>query len=146
MLIWLSLLIAAQQTDFGVGTPPGSSEYTERSASSSALSCRVVSVTDGDTFRCADGTRIRLAAIDAPEMPGSCQAGRNCAPGNPYKSKAALQRLISGRTVQCVPVGRSYNRIVAWCSIGGQDLSCVMVSSGNAVRLDRYDRQGRMCR
>ena len=112
----------------------------------SSFACTVASVTDGDTFRCTNGTRIRLSSIDTPEMPGSCQPGRSCAPGNPYAAKAALARLIAGRTVQCEPVGKSYNRIAAWCSVGGQDLSCAMLSSGHAIRLAKFDRQGRLCR
>lgn len=34
----------------------------------SAPSCRVANVVDGDTLDCADGRRIRLLLIDAPEM------------------------------------------------------------------------------
>lgn len=34
----------------------------------SAPSCRVTNVVDGDTLDCADGRRIRLLLIDAPEM------------------------------------------------------------------------------
>lgn len=150
------LLMAGPQTDFGVRAVPRASREaspaveTARggmvSRRSRVLSCRVVSVTDGDTFRCAEGTRIRLSAIDTPEMPGSCRPGRSCAPGDPYKAKAALARLISGRTVQCEPAGKSYNRVAAWCSVGGMDLSCAMVRSGHAIRLPQFDRQGRLCR
>ena len=148
MLLLLTLFLASGQTDFGVRTPSGSlaKPPQNRPNNGSRFSCRVSSVHDGDTFRCADGTRIRLSAIDAPEMPGACQPGRNCAAGDPYKAKAALAQMINGRTVQCQPAGRSYNRIAAWCSVNGQDLSCAMVSSGHAVRLARYDRQNEMCR
>jgi endonuclease YncB( thermonuclease family) len=110
------------------------------------FSCRVAYVHDGDTFRCTDGSRIRLAAIDAPEMPGACRRGRSCAPGNPWRSKAALEGLISGRTVECRATGTTYNRIAAWCSVGGTDLSCAMLRSGQAIRLPRFDRQGRLAR
>jgi endonuclease YncB( thermonuclease family) len=79
-------------------------------------------------------------------MPGSCQRGRSCAPGNSYAARAALARLVAGRTVQCEPVGKSYNRIAAWCSVGGQDLSCAMLRSGHAIRLTKFDREGRLCR
>jgi endonuclease YncB( thermonuclease family) len=47
------------------------------------------SVTDGDTIRCGD-ERIRLLGIDAPELPGHCRSGRNCAPGDPYASTSSL--------------------------------------------------------
>ena len=110
------------------------------------FSCHVARVHDGDTFRCSDGTRVRLSAIDTPEMPGPCRPGRSCAPGDPYAAKAALERLIRGRTLQCEAVGTSYNRVTAWCSAGGKDLSCAMVRSGHAVRLRRFDTGRRLCR
>ena len=42
-------------------------------------------VTDGDTIRCGD-ERIRLLAIDAPEMGGRCRKGRQCVAGSPLAS------------------------------------------------------------
>ena len=147
-------VILALQTDFGVRTPPGlpggppavPNVTIVRPNHSGAFSCTVRSVTDGDTFRCSNGTRVRLSSIDTPEMPGSCRQGRACAPGDPYAAKAALQRLIGGRTVQCQPVGTSYDRVAAWCSVGGMDLSCAMVRGGYAVRLPKLDRERRLCR
>ena len=112
----------------------------------SRFACRVAYVHDGDTFRCTDGTRIRLSAIDAPEMPGGCRPGRNCAPGNPYQAQRALASVIDGRTVVCEQNGTSYNRVVAWCSVSGQDLSCAMLRSGHAIRLPRFDPRGRLNR
>lgn len=50
------------------------------------FACRV---TDGDTIRCGD-ERIRLLAIDAPELPSHCRTGRECAPGDPYASGTSL--------------------------------------------------------
>ena len=110
----------------------------------SAFACHVAYVHDGDTFRCTDGTRIRLSAIDAPEMPGACRPGRSCAPGDPYEAKATLERLIYGRTVECQPTGTTYNRIAAWCSVGGVDLSCAMLANGEAIRLPRFDPADRL--
>jgi endonuclease YncB( thermonuclease family) len=126
------------QHKFSNKTPPASI--------GSMFNCSVASVTDGDTFRCANGVRVRLSSIDAPEMPGHCQPGRRCAPGNPYAAKSALARMITGRTVQCEPVGKTYGRVAAWCTFSGQDLSCAMVQSGHAIRLARSDREGRLCR
>ncbi len=146
--------LMAMQTDFGVRTPPGApggppkveSVTVVRPKHGGAFSCTVRSVTDGDTFRCTNGTRVRLSSVDAPEMPGSCRPGRTCAPGDPYAAKAALQRLIGGRAVQCDKVGTSYSRVAAWCSVDGKDLSCSMVRNGHAVRLPQFDRERRLCR
>lgn len=110
------------------------------------FTCTVAYVHDGDTLRCQDGTRVRLQAIDTPEMPGACQQGRKYVEGDPYAAKAALIRTINGRTLRCEKTGMSYNRVTAWCSAGGVDLSCSMVRSGHAVRLPQYDRQRRLCR
>lgn len=145
------LILMAAQTDFGVRSPPGAEPPTETPtrqghAPRGMFDCVVRSVTDGDTFRCTSGVRVRLSSIDTPEMPGSCQKGRACASGNPYAARSALARLIAGKTVRCEPVGKSYNRIAAWCSVGGIDLSCAMVRSGHAIRLVQHDRAGRLCR
>lgn len=158
-MIAAALLLAAPQTDFGLRVPPGApaphgpnvsvvrpKQDTARPKGQAAFSCTVQSVTDGDTFRCADGTRVRLSSIDTPEMPGSCRPGRHCAPGDPFAAKAALQRLIGGRTVRCEPVGMSFNRIAAWCVVGGVDLSCAMVRGGYAIRLPQFDSSRRLCR
>jgi endonuclease YncB( thermonuclease family) len=145
-MILLFALALAAQTDFGVRTPGVPSAGQMSQGPVGRFACRVAYVHDGDTFRCADGTRIRLSGIDAPEMPGACRPGRSCAPGNPYQAKAALAALIDGRTVQCEPAGKSYNRIAAWCSVGGSDLSCAMMRSGYAIRLPKFDPRGRLSR
>ena len=158
MIGWLSaaaLLLQTTQGNIVFREPPSSPSETDwpeqkannqRPIVAGSFACTVASVTDGDTFRCSNGVRVRLSSIDSPEMPGSCPPVRSCAPGNPYAAKAALARLIAGRTVQCEPVGKSYKRTAAWCSVGGQDLSCAMVRSSHAVRLAKFDREGRLCR
>jgi endonuclease YncB( thermonuclease family) len=119
---------------------------SQQTASAAPFTCVVTGVSDGDTFRCASGVRVRLAAIDAPEMPGSCKPGRRCAPGNPHAARRALRAMVGGRTVRCEPVGRTYGRMAAWCSAGNKDLSCAMVRSGHAIRYARHDRDRRLCR
>lgn len=108
--------------------------------------CASPSITDGDTVRCQDGTRVRLAAIDAPEIT-QCRKGRTCAPGNGETSKRVLAQLIGGRSLSCRQTGTSYNRVVAWCRAqGGEDLSCAMWRGGHAIRLEQFDRERRLCR
>ena len=99
------------------------------------ISCYRPYIIDGDTLTCA-GTRIRLANIDAPEMPGHCQKWKRCTPGDPIASKNYL-RSISGGSVTCTPIETDrYGRTVALCKAGGKDLSCAMVAAGHAV--ERY--------
>jgi len=106
--------------------------------------CLVASVTDGDTLRCADGTRVRIAGIDAPEMPGHYARYRQCTPGDPFAAKAALSSLTLGKGLQCRSVGRSYNRILAHCAVNGVGVGCYQVSHGYAVK--RYSEARRVCR
>lgn len=98
------------------------------------FTCAAPQVTDGDTIRCGD-KRVRLAGIDAPELPGHCRAGRECAPGDPYASTENLRRLIgrSGVTCHAVDTDR-YGRTVARCSADGTDLSCAQLDAGRAIR------------
>ena len=97
------------------------------------ITCSTIVVTDGDTFRC-NGKRIRLAHIDAPELPGHCRAGRSCTPGDPFASKAYLRSLTS-YPVTCRAIDTDkYGRTVAFCEANGKDLSCAMVQSKHAVR------------
>ena len=140
---------AKPRTNFAVRVPPGSAAETawpnQRSARPlGSFTCSVAYVTDGDTFRCTSGVRVRLSSIDAPEMPGHCQAGRQCTPGDPFAAKATLAGMVAGRTVQCEPVCTTYGRVASCCSVGGSDLSFAMVRSGHAIV--RYERRRMVCR
>ncbi|PKP92251.1 MAG: nuclease [Alphaproteobacteria bacterium HGW-Alphaproteobacteria-16] len=106
--------------------------------------CALALSVDGDTLRCRDQGRVRLARIDAPELHG-CPRPRRCAPGDGRASKANLARLIEGKRVTCraVPadprrpnggVRDRYGRIVARCSAGGRDLGAAQLGGGFAVR------------
>lgn len=104
--------------------------------SDGTVTCHVQWVHDGDTLRCAGYKKsTRLYGIDAPEMRGACRLGRECTPGDPYASKAYLERLIRGRTLQCDHIETDhYGRPVMRCWAGKTDLSCEMVKSGYAVK------------
>ena len=98
-------------------------------ASSAEVIAGRASVIDGDTIE-IHGQRIRLHGIDAPESGQSCtvrgkrsRCGRNAA--------IALADKIGNRTVQCEKkdIDR-YNRVVAVCRAGGEDLNGWMVTEG----------------
>jgi endonuclease YncB( thermonuclease family) len=99
----------------------------------------VTNVHDGDTFRIGD-IRVRLAAVDANEMNGTCHLG--CARLSAQASRDHLARLALGRYVECERTGTSYHRVVAFCRVGDMDLSCAQVRSGAAVIWDKYDKGG----
>ena len=90
------------------------------------------SVIDGDTLE-IHGQRIRFHGIDAPESRQFCRLD-----GKPWpcgKDAAnALARKIAGRPVTCEDLGRDrYKRIIARCTVAGEDLGEWMVSQGLAL-------------
>lgn len=100
---------------------------------------------DGDTLRCA-GERIRLLAIDAPELPGHCRPGRDCAPGDPFASTASLRDAASGElTIERVGEDR-YGRTLARVSGAQGDLSCWQLRQGHAIYKSKWDNGLRIAR
>ena len=100
--------------------------------------CRVV---DGDTLRCGE-ERIRLLGIDAPELPGHCRRGRNCAPGDPVASTEGLRAAMIGRlTILRVGTDR-YGRTLGAVSASGRDLSCRQLETGQAIYRTEWDDGG----
>jgi micrococcal nuclease len=102
-------------------------------------------VTDGDTLRCGD-ERVRLLGIDAPEMHG-CAPWRQCVPGDGAAARAALEALVRGRTLTIERVGVDrYGRTLGVVWADGANLSCAMVTAGQAAYIARWDNGGRVAR
>lgn len=100
------------------------------------------SVTDGDTLRCGE-EKVRLLAIDAPELDGHCREGRVCVPGDPLASTAALERAIAGRALTIVRTGKDrYGRTLAVVYADGLSTSCSQVAGGHAVYVAKWDKRG----
>jgi len=98
--------------------------------------CRAV---DGDTLRCGR-ERIRLRGIDAPELPGHCRQGRECAPGDPFASTASLQSVVTPvMRIRRIEKDR-YGRTVALVSGAKGDLSCWQLRQKQAVYKPTWDR------
>lgn len=106
------------------------------------------SVTDGDTIRCGE-ERIRLLAIDAPELAGHCRAGRTCVEGDPHASSAALEEAIAGRALTVRRVGEDrYGRTLAIVYADGVSTSCSQLWGGHAEYVAKWDKWravGREC-
>jgi endonuclease YncB( thermonuclease family) len=87
--------------------------------------------TDGDSLNCG-GLRVRLLGVDAAEMPGHCRAGRDCAPGDPYIHKAALERFVM-QPVRISPIKKDrYGRTVASVTDkSGKNASCAAILAGS---------------
>ena len=108
---------------------------------STALACTPIA-TDGDSIRCGN-ERIRLLAIDAPEL-GKCQpAGRKCAPGDPVRSRDSLTNALKRGRIDIQRVGKDrYGRTLAIVTAGGVNLSCHQIRTGNAVYVEKWDNGG----
>lgn len=132
----------------------GSSAPAADSASAQTFSCTVTKVHDGDgpiwcAERAADGKpiKIRLTAVAARELDGTCSPGHPCPSASAQEAQQALWRLAQGQKLTCEATGTSYSRVTAWCwRPDGVELNCAMVRSGTALRWEKFDRQRRMCR
>lgn len=115
--------------------------------SRATLSCPVIRITDGDTLRCRDGTRIRLHAVAARETDETCSPGHPCPEATAAAATRELSRLAIGRTLRCEPTGRSHDRITAICwTPQGVEINCAMIRSGTTLIWARFDRQAPLCR
>jgi endonuclease YncB( thermonuclease family) len=95
------------------------------------------SVIDADTLD-IHGTRIRLHAVDAPESAQPCFVGSDIVRCG-QRAALALDRWIANRSVVCIErdIDR-YGRVVASCTVGGEDMGAWLVRSGHAVAYRRY--------
>lgn len=92
----------------------------------------VASVIDGDTIE-IHGRHMRLSGFDSPER------DRQCANVNVYQQAVNyLSDRLAARIVTCRVTGKSYDRDVAVCSVGGADLGDLMVGAGWARDWPKY--------
>ena len=99
----------------------------------------VATVIDGDTIE-VHGQRIRLHGIDAPESRQLCRLDGKLWPCGKDAANA-LAKKIARRPVTCEDLGRDrYKRMVARCTVAGEDLGEWMVSQGWALAYRRYSR------
>ena len=97
------------------------------------------SVIDADTLE-IHGTKIRLEGIDAPEASQRC--------GDPtgewacgQQAALALSEWIAGRSVTCHPKGSDrYQRVLARCFVGNDDMQAWLVSNGWALAYRQYSK------
>lgn len=99
------------------------------------LTCRIVALSDGDTFTCLDSDKsqhkIRLANIDTPEK------------DQPYgaKAKHLLSSLIFAKQVEVEAQGTDrYGRTIGLVTIAGLNVNREMVERGAAWVYHQYNR------
>lgn len=118
------------------------------------FTCVVIRVHDGDgPLWCRSGQKIRVAGIQAPDFTSAepCRrtdgrrANYTCDDRAAERSQQIVSRLVLGKRLTCLPMGKSYQRVVARCTLpDGLSLSCATIAAGAAVRWDRYWRRYRM--
>lgn len=115
-----------------------------------SLIAGIPAVHDGDTYR-INGTRVRLWGVDSPELDQTCQMSDEAMRQQlgattltityPCGTAArdALIAWVAGREMACTPTGgKSYDRVVAWCEVGGIDVGAWLVSNGWACDWPQY--------
>lgn len=107
-------------------------------AAAAAFVCSSPMVHDGDSIRCG-GERIRIADIDAPEMPGSpkCEGPRRyrswCDYAAGARSRDALRGFLASGPVRVERLGLDrYGRTLARVTVRGRDAGGYLVSLGLA--------------
>jgi endonuclease YncB( thermonuclease family) len=95
-------------------------------------------IIDGDTIEVA-GERIRLNGIDTPEASQSClgDGGKRWRCGR--EATLALTAIIGGQAITCKGDERDkYDRLIAVCFAGANDLNGEMVRQGWALAYRKY--------
>jgi len=124
----------SQSTDFPLSTI---TEQSPKIASQTVIKGQA-SVTDGDSLE-IHGTRIRLFGIDAPESRQTCtnSVGKEYRCGQ--QAANALDNKIKAHTVECRQKDvDQYDRVVAVCLVGGEDINGWMVAQGWALAYRQY--------
>lgn len=104
--------------------------------------CWNATAVDGDTIKCADGTRLRLNGVDAPELPGHHHHSSVVTYGDGIASAIWMHQLIDGQQLTYEPLKTDrYGRTVAEVKLGQTDLSCAAMSSGNARYVPQWDEE-----
>lgn len=137
VLVWSIPTTANLQPASGVASMP-----SNVAAGEPISGCRV---TDGDTIRCGN-ERIRLLAIDAPELPGHCRQERICAPGDPIASTESLREALAG-DLRIRRFGEDrYGRTLGLVAGAKGNLSCWQLQHRQAVYLSDWDDGGSVAR
>lgn len=97
-----------------------------------------IRVVDADTID-VNGTRIRLHAIDAPEMDQSCETEHGVLFACGQWATDQVRTRYEGRVASCQPRDTDrYGRMVATCRVNDVDMGEQIVSAGWAFAYRRY--------
>ena len=95
-------------------------------------------VVDGDTLTIG-ASRVRLDGIDAPETDQICLNAKSVRWACGIDARDQLAAHIAGRVISCSSTGTDvYQRMLAICSLAGEDLNSWMVHQGWALAYVKY--------
>lgn len=132
------LFAAVAGTVAGIGSTFDYSGWKARATPDYDALISGCNVVDGDTLRCGD-ERVRLVGIDAPELPGHCRPGRNCAPGDPYASTDRLSEMVRSSMAIRRYGEDHYGRTIAAVEGAEGDMSCAQIRRGQAIYMPQWD-------
>lgn len=93
---------------------------------------------DGDTLS-ADGERLRIEGIDAPEAAQTCERSARSVYACGEESMQFLTQTVASGAWECSGTERDrYDRLLVICRHGHRDLGELLVASGYAVADGRY--------
>lgn len=96
---------------------------------------------DGDSL-IVEGERVRLFAIDAPELDQQCWTADHARFACGQRARAALASLIRGRDLRCETQDRDrFGRLVSICFAGEMEINQALVEQGWALALPRFSRR-----
>lgn len=97
-----------------------------------------IHVIDGDTFDVGT-TRVRIHGIDAVEVGQTCQTEQGVRWDCGTFVKNTVRERYEGVQASCEHLDTDrYNRAVAKCFVGGQDIGALLVSEGLALAYRKY--------
>ncbi len=98
----------------------------------------IVRVIDGDTLD-VGGTRVRLYGIDAVEVAQTCKTEQGKVWPCGEWVRTEVQRAYDGARATCTPLDTDrYGRMVARCTVAGDDIGAALVAGGLATAYRRY--------
>jgi endonuclease YncB( thermonuclease family) len=109
-----------------LGIKPNKAEHSAEP--SSILSGIITHVRDGDTFE-VNGVPVRLAALDCPEKKIQ-ESDLVTAYAKQFKGQKAICELTGAK---------SYDRVVGYCSVNGQDFIKHMIENTSCKLWPKYD-------
>ena len=83
---------------------------------------------------------MRLSGIDAPESAQLCRGKDSLRYRCGAKAANDLDPMLKDRIVTCTPLSKSYDRIVAICTVGDKDIGAWMVEQGLALDRPKYSK------